>query len=156
MPTILFPTRGGKDSYPNQDWAISTAIDQKADLIFLFVSNVRFLIGLSSPVVVDVQTELNAMGEFLLAMAQERAEKAGWQAGAIVRHGMFEDALREVIQTEDVSTLILGSSPEGSGITTLEYLSQLAQALMDDFGIEVHILQNGQPLSHFMPPSLEP
>jgi hypothetical protein len=72
MTTILRPTRGGEASYPNQDRAIKLAKERDADLLLLYVANVHFLDRLAGPVIVDVETELEEMGEFLLALAQER------------------------------------------------------------------------------------
>ena len=79
MKTILYPTRGGQTSYSNQDAVIALAKEWNAKLIFLYISNVDFLekLGHVSHTKV-VQNELEDMGEFLLAMASERAEKAGW------------------------------------------------------------------------------
>jgi len=98
MSTILCPTRGGEASYPNQDHAIQLAKEQDSALLFLYISNVEFLDRLSSPVLVDLESELIQLGEFVLAMAQERAEKAGVQADTVCKSGLFQEALFETIE----------------------------------------------------------
>jgi len=141
MTTILFPTRGGQSSFPNQDKVIDLAKELGAHLIFLYVSNVEFLNTVSSAAMVDVvEDELEHMGEFLLAMAQERAEKAGWKADAVVRSGSFTAALREVIATHEVDILALGSPGSGQATTTAKYLEALKERLIKEFNLEVILL----------------
>ncbi|MDT8304782.1 MAG: hypothetical protein RRC07_02505, partial [Anaerolineae bacterium] len=72
MITLLMPTRGGPASYPNQGGAIALARAEGARLIFLYVAHARFLNLIMSPVLVDMEAEMEELGEFLLAMAQER------------------------------------------------------------------------------------
>jgi nucleotide-binding universal stress UspA family protein len=145
MTTILHPTRGGEASYPNQDRVIAIAKEQNARLIFLYVSDVQFLNRTASQVVLDVVAkEIDEMGDFVLAIAQERAKKAGLSAEAIVRRGVFSDVLIEVITEYEVDTLILGSSPEGQGLTTPEFLAELSSEINAETGVSVVILSKGE------------
>jgi nucleotide-binding universal stress UspA family protein len=88
---ILCLTRGGEASYPNQDGAIAIAKDLDEELLFLYISSVQFLDHSAAPKVVDIESELDEMGEFLLVMAQERAQKAGVKADILVRRGNFQE-----------------------------------------------------------------
>ena len=151
MATILCPTRGGESSYANQDRAIALARERNAHLVFLYVSNVRFLGQVASPVLVDVETELDEMGEFLLAMAQERAEKAGIQASTVVRRGVFQHALKEVIEEQGTTTVVLGSPSGGTNITSVEFLEELARSLHDEAGVEVIVVGAEETLAHHGP-----
>jgi len=72
MTNILCPTRGGKESHPNQDFAIELAKERGADLLFMYVSNIQLISRSGPPIVVDIEEELDELGDFLLAMAQER------------------------------------------------------------------------------------
>jgi len=63
MTQIICPTRGGEHSYPNQDRAISIAKERGAALLFLYVSDVRFLEQFASPILVDVEEELEVVRE---------------------------------------------------------------------------------------------
>ena len=55
MMTILCPTRGGKESHPNQDYAINLAKERKVDLMFLYVSNIQLISRAGPPIVVDIE-----------------------------------------------------------------------------------------------------
>lgn len=148
MPVILCPTRGGKSSIPNQKYAIDLAKERGAHLIFLYVSNVHFLDNLSSPLLVDVADELDEMGEFLLAMAQDRAVKVGVEAEIVVRQGVFREALAAIIDEKRVDTVIIGASAEGVGVTTQRYLAILAESVRQN-GVEILVVQDGELVQTF-------
>jgi nucleotide-binding universal stress UspA family protein len=149
MATILCSTRGGQESYPNQDRAIAIAKEYEADLLFLYVSDVQFLNIVASAVVVDVQKELDKMGEFMLTMAQERAEQAGVMAKTAIRHGVFHHALKELIDEHQVATVVLGSSAGEDSYTTPAYIKELVQWLQAQAGVEVFIVHEGKVLEHY-------
>jgi nucleotide-binding universal stress UspA family protein len=147
MKTILAPTRGGERSFPNQDYAIRLAKESKARLIFLYINDVQFLNTVASPVIVDVaKDELKEMGEFLVAMARERALKGEVDAETLVRNGGFQEVLDEVIQEHEVTTLAMGTSNEETGVTTQGYMRDLSRELSEKYGIEVILLRNGEAL----------
>jgi nucleotide-binding universal stress UspA family protein len=151
MATILCPTRGGEASYPNQDRAIALARERNADLLFLYVTDVRFLDRLASPVLVDIETELGELGEFLLTMAQERAEKVGVHAETEVRRGVFRQAIKEITQEHPVTAVVLGSAVRGTGHTTPAYLEELSQWILDETGVEVILVHEGEITEHHKP-----
>jgi len=145
MTTILCPTRGGKESQANQDFAINLAIEREADLMFLYVSNIQLLSRAGPPIVVDIEEELDELGDFLLSMAQERAEKAGVAAEVEVRRGIFSDVLKEVIVENEVETVVLGSSPQNTtGLVSFEHLQEMSQELSKEMGVEFIIVQDGK------------
>ena len=147
MKTILAPTRGGERSFPNQDYAIRLAKERKARLIFLYINDVQFLNTVASPVIVDVaKDELEEMGEFLVAMARERALKGEVDAETLVKNGGFQEVLDEVIQDFEVTTLAMGTSNEETGVTTHGYMRDLSGELSEKYGIEVILLRNGEAL----------
>lgn len=141
---ILCPTRGGAASYANQDRAISLARERQAQLFFLYVAQVEFLGLTARSKLVDMATELEEMGEFLLAMAQERAEKAGVKAGAIVREGLFNQVLIDVIREYQVTSVVLGSSSGETAILTDEYVDRLVQDVRGETGVEFIIVSSGE------------
>ncbi|MCP4427137.1 MAG: universal stress protein [Chloroflexi bacterium] len=143
MSMILCPTRGGQSSIPNQEWAISLAKEQGANLTFLYISNVRFLNRFSSPLIVDFSDKLDEMGEFLLAMAQDRAAQAGIEADTIVRQGDFQEALTAVIQEINANAVVIGQAARGTGITDESYMTVLAHAVKNT-GAELFIVDEGQ------------
>jgi nucleotide-binding universal stress UspA family protein len=149
MKTILYPTRGGPASYPNQDEAIAIAKERGARLLFFHVTDIRFLNQMASPLLVDVEKEMDEMAAFMLTMAQERAEKAGVAASYVVGRGMFRQALKEVIQEHEVSLLLLGAPHGDTGLTTLDYLQALAQELVSELTIEAIVFQRGTVIAHY-------
>ena len=144
MKTILFPTRGGQTSYSNQDAVIALAKEWNAKLIFLYISNVHFLekLGHVSHTKV-VQNELEDLGEFLLTMACERAEKAGWKAEAVVRHGSFIETIHNVISEHQVDTVVIGAPGATHAVTTTDLLQSLVQEIREAHQIEVLVVQDG-------------
>jgi len=148
MTTILCATRGGEASYPNQDFAIALAKERNADLLFIYVTDVQFLDRLASPVLVDMEAEMDRLAEFLLLMAKERAEKSGVNAETIVRRGDFRAALEEVAKEHEVSLIMLGSPAGETSITGQEYLEHLAEDVWTDTGIETLLVHGGEIIAH--------
>jgi nucleotide-binding universal stress UspA family protein len=144
MGTILCATRGGPESYPNQDKAIELAKSRGHGLTFLYVSNVEFLDHVSGAQLVDLERSMDEMGEFLLVMARERALAQGVEADMVVMHGNFQQALHQTIRDHDISAVTLGSRDAKSMLSDSGYLSQLAKALHQDFDVEVIMIANGE------------
>ena len=147
---ILCLTRGGEASYPNQDKAISIAKERSVDLLFLYVTNVQFLGMTAFPKVVDIEAELDEMGDFLLAMAQERAEKAGVKAITAVRRGEFREVINNVLREHPINTIVMGSSAQGAGLVTVEYIQELAEEISRESGVEFVILDEGEIVGKYM------
>lgn len=150
MKKLLAPTRGGEGSYPNQDLAIRLSRDLEAGLVFLYVSDIRFLDSLPTAYVNDLEENLAGMGEFLLMMAQERAEKQGQTAEIVVRRGHFGQALRDVISEVGATHVLLGA-PTKTGHTTWEYLNELTGRLVHEQGVVVYVADAGEIVSERKP-----
>ena len=146
MTTVLAPTRGGERSYPNQDGAIRIAKERNADILFLNVTNVGFLNHASSGVLVDIAQELEGMGEFMVAMAKERAEKEGVQAATIVKQGVFREVMMEILESNPIHTVVLGSAVDDTGHTNLDFLETLSREISSATGVELIILHEGEVL----------
>ena len=151
MPTILYPTRGGRSSYPNQERVFALARERQADLLLLYVTNVEFLGLVARAKVVDLEEQLDNMGEFLLAMAQERAEQAGVHAETLVRHGEFRQVLGEVVAEYAVDTVVLGAPSEKTGLTTLDFMRTLCAELSAETGVPFLLVQDGEIVETFIP-----
>ncbi|HEB65324.1 MAG TPA: universal stress protein [Chloroflexi bacterium] len=151
MPTILYPTRGGRSSYPNQERVFALARERQADLLLLYVTNVEFLGLVARAKVVDLEEQLDNMGEFLLAMAQERAEQAGVRAETLVRRGEFRQVLGEVVAEYAVDTVVLGAPSEKTGLTTLDFMRTLCAELSAETGVPFLLVQDGEIVETFIP-----
>ncbi len=146
--TILCSTRGGKESHANQDFAIRLTQEQGTDLLFLYVSNIQLISRAGPAIVIDIEEELDEVGSFLLSMAQERAEKSGVTAQAIVRRGLFSKVLKDVIIENKIDTVVLGRSPKEVGMVPHSHLQDLCKELNKALGVEFIIVQDGQEVFH--------
>jgi nucleotide-binding universal stress UspA family protein len=130
MGKILCATRGGEASYRTQDAAIALAKECGDELLFLFVVDTHFLDRAGHAVRPDVVAEeMSHMGEFLLAMAQERAQRHSVAATYLLRRGEFRDELKATACEEGVDLVVLGQ-PAGTG-------SAFAPADLEAFAAEI-------------------
>lgn len=137
---ILCATRGGEASLRAQERAIEIAKERSAKLVFIFVFDTRFLEQYTAPHVPAIEDEIKKMGEFLLLMAKERAEKAGVEADYTVRNGKFKASLIETANELSAKTVVLGR-PADNNLTTLDYLENtLSPALHEATGAEVLVV----------------
>ena len=136
MNIILCATRGGDASLQTQRRAIAIAKERGAKIIFIFVADVRFLEHYTAPYIPAMADEIKHLGEFLLLVAQERAEQAGVEADYTVRRGELEPTLIAAAKEYGASLIILGR-PGDKNVTTLEYLEQeLCPAIEAETGIK--------------------
>lgn len=148
---ILCPTRGGKDSYSNQDRAVALAKERGVGVLFLYITNVEFLDLTAAPKLIDIEHELDEMGEFMLAMAQERAEKASVAASTLVKHGHFREVLADVIEEHEISIVVLGSSAGGTGVVTAGYIQDLIDEIHGKKEVEFIIVDQGEIVGTYHP-----
>jgi hypothetical protein len=141
MKKILCATRGGEASRRTQEAVIAMAKEEGASVLFLFVVDVEFLKLTAHGVRPDVvATELEHMGEFLLAIACERATAEGVEAETCVRHGPLLEALKSAVVEEGADAIAFGrpAGPESSfSLTDLEHL--VAQ-IGEETGIKTYIV----------------
>jgi nucleotide-binding universal stress UspA family protein len=142
MGTILCATRGGEASYRTQDAAIALAKERGDKLLFLFVVDTHFLDKTERAVRPGVvMAEMEKMGEFLLAMAQERAQKQGAEARYVLRHGALRDELKAVACEEAVDLVVLGQPADETSRFKLEALRAFAAQIEEETGIPAVILE---------------
>ena len=152
MTFILYPTRGGDRTYRNQERAQALALERGESLLLLYVANVHFLNHISGPVQVDlIEKDLEEMGEFLLALAQEHAEETGLKVESVVRQGDFLQGLRDVISQNDVAAVVFGRPVHDTAITTVEYISNLAQSMAAKEEVETFVVHEGEIVEHYHP-----
>jgi nucleotide-binding universal stress UspA family protein len=141
MGKILCATRGGEASYHTQDAAIALAQEQGDELLFLYVVDVNFLDKTARAVRPDVvAAEMAKMGEFLLLMAQERAQKQGVAATYVLRHGALRQELTAAAREEGVDLVVLGK-PAGTGSAFVPAdLEAFAAEIEAETGIKARII----------------
>jgi nucleotide-binding universal stress UspA family protein len=140
MGKILCATRGGEDSYRSQDRAIELALQRGDQILFLYVVNTSFLDKTAAPIVVDVTTGIEHMGEFLLTMAQERACEAGVVADLITRKGDVREEIKKAAVEHGVDLVVLGSPAQGTSVFKLEALRAFAAEIEEETGIPAAIM----------------
>lgn len=142
MGRILCATRGGEASFDTQDAAIALAKEQGDELIFLYVADSSFLNQTAAPLVVNIESRLVKMGEFLLLMAQERAAAQGVSARTIVREGKLRAELLAVAREMEVDLIVLGHPVDrhAQAIFDETALQAFAASLQTITGAEVRIL----------------
>jgi nucleotide-binding universal stress UspA family protein len=141
MKKILCATRGGEASLRTQDAVIAMAKEMGATILFLYVVDVEFLKLTARGVRPDVViTEMERLGEFLLAMACERAAAQGVEAETCLRHGSLVEALESAAHEESADAIAFGrpAGPESS--FSLADLQRLADRIEQDTGIKTYIL----------------
>lgn len=140
MSKILCATRGGEASYRTQDEAIQLARQRDASLIFLYVADTHFLDKTAAPIVVDVDNELHNMGEFILAIARERAERQEVSVQTVCRSGRVRDEIKAVAREEGVDIVVLGRPAGDTDAFALGELEAFAAEIEAETGSQVVIV----------------
>jgi hypothetical protein len=141
MEKILCATRGGEASYRTQDAVIAMAKEAGASVLFLYIVDVEFLKVTARGVRTDVvATELERMGEFILALAVERAAAQGVEADICVRHGSLIEGLESAAREEGVDAIAFGRPAGAESSFSLADLERLAARIEEDTGIQTHIV----------------
>ena len=140
MGMILCATRGGEASYPTQDAVIALAKEQGDELVFLYVVDISFLNHTAAPMVVDVESRLEKLGQFQLVMAQERAAAQGIIAQTILRQGHLRAELDSVVKEIGATLIVMGRSLGPDAAFEESALQVFAADLQKETGVEVRIL----------------
>lgn len=141
MKKILCATRGGEASTRTQDEVIAMAKEAGASIVFLYVVDVEFLKLIAGGVRPDVvSSELEHMGEFLLALACERAAAQGVPAEPALRHGPLVEALESAAREEGADAIAFGRPVGRDSSFTLADLEALASRIEKNTGIQTYIL----------------
>ncbi len=141
MKKILCATRGGEASRRTQDKVIAMAKEKGATILFLYVVDVEFLRLTARGVRHDVvTTEMEHLGEFLLALACERAAAQGVEAEMCLRHGPLVEALESAAREEGADCVAFGRPAGPESTFSLTDLERLAARIKADTGVETQIL----------------
>jgi nucleotide-binding universal stress UspA family protein len=141
MKKILCATRGGEASRSTQDKVIAMAKEEGASILFLYVVDVEFLKLTARGVRPDVvATEMEHMGEFLLAIACERAAAQGVEADMCLRHGPLVEALESAAREEGADAIAFGRPVGHDSSFSLSDLEELAAQIEKDTGIKAYII----------------
>jgi len=141
MGKILCATRGGEASYRTQDATIALAKERGDEILFLYVVDIEFLQKTARAVRPDVVTaEMEKMGEFLLAMAQEQAQKRGVAANYVLRYGNLRRELTGAARELDVTMVVLGKPTGNESAFALADLESFAAKIESETRKEMRII----------------
>jgi nucleotide-binding universal stress UspA family protein len=143
---IVCATRGGHTSEAAQDLAIRLAQENDEELVFLYVADTGVLARTSDRRPHEIAHDLTRLGEFILTIAQERAEAAGvrhvrWE----VRLGSMRQEVRKYIEEAGADKLVLGRpvSQGGAQVFSPSGLVNFAAELQAQTGVEVFMPESG-------------
>ncbi|MGD8458014.1 MAG: universal stress protein [Anaerolineales bacterium] len=139
MPGIVCGIRGGPNSQPTIDKAISLSKEKDQQIYFLYVVNLDFLVHTESGRTQAFYEQLDQMGEFILLTAQEKAKANNVSAEGIIRHGQVREeiiGLANEIQAEYV-VLGLPQGTEESNVFAEGMISEYGKRLEEETGAKV-------------------
>jgi nucleotide-binding universal stress UspA family protein len=141
MKKILCATRGGEASIRAQDAAIALAKERDAELWFMYVVDIGFMDKSLYAMRPDVVTgEMENLGEFLLAMAQERARQQGVAAEYLLRHGDLRQELIDTARDEGMDLVLVGKPAGEQSTFALDALEAFASEVEAEAGVPVKIV----------------
>lgn len=143
MAKIICATRGGEASRSTEDYAIALAKEQGAELLFLYIVETSFMNRMAAPVVVDVEAQIERMGDFLLAAVQERAAKEGVRAHVVHRHGPVPVEIKNCILEEGADIVVLGRPRGEEAVFAETGVSPFAEELERETGTQVILVGEG-------------
>lgn len=108
MGLILCATRGGEASYRTQQAAIALAKENGDEIVFLYIIDLHFLDKTAAPIIVNIENELDQMGQFFLLMAKERATEQGVEVRTITRRGKVREEIINAVLDEGATRVVLG------------------------------------------------
>jgi hypothetical protein len=112
-----------------------------ATICFLYVVDVEFLKLTARGVRADVvTTEMEHMGEFLLALACERAAAQGVEAEMCLRHGSLVEALESAAREQGVDAIAFGRPVGPDSSFSLADLERLTAQIEQDTGVKAYIV----------------
>ncbi len=137
---IVCATRGGEASHVAQDFAIRLALERGEELAFFYIADTGVLAATSDTRPHDIAHDLTRMGEFILTIAQERAQAAGVEGSQwVCRLGTMREDLKKFLQESGAGTVVLGR-PVSKGVEQVfsrKGLDEFAAELEAETGVQV-------------------
>lgn len=108
MSGIVCAVRGGPDSQPTINRAISLAKETDLTLFFLYIVNLDFLDHTASSRTHTISKEMAQMGEFILLAAQAKAETQGIKAQGVIKNGHVTEEIVALCHEVSATYLVIG------------------------------------------------
>lgn len=104
------------------------------------MADISFLNQTTAPLLVDVESRLEKLGQFQLVMAQERVAEQDIKARAIVRTGQWRAELVAVAEETGATLIVMGGSLGPDAAFEDSAIQVFAADLQTETGVEVRIL----------------
>lgn len=141
MSVIVCATRGGEGSRAVQLRAVEKASSEEHKLIFLYVVDVQVVGEFDENLQKAVSAEFHWLGQSLLHIARQRAERAGINAEIAIRDGAVKEEIERFLRESGASLLMLGT-PRGTSPTFGDdTIEQFAKAIEEDVGVPVELVR---------------
>ena len=128
MPGIVCAIRGGPNSQPTINKAISLSQEKGQQIFFLYVANLDFLVHTESGRTQLFYEQLDQMGEFILLTAQEKAKTKNVSAEGVIKHGQVREEIIALAKEVEANYVVLGV-PQGS-----EESNVFAEGMISEYG----------------------
>jgi nucleotide-binding universal stress UspA family protein len=112
MSGIICAIRGGPGSQPTINRAIDLAKETELTIHFLYVVNLDFMAHTTSSRTHSVYHEMDRMGEFILLVAQDKAEGHGVNSEGVVKHGTVREEIIKLAKEVNATYVVLGRPKE--------------------------------------------
>ena len=146
MPGIVCAIRGGPDSQPTIDKAISLARETNFPIYFLYVVNLDFLFRTESSRTSTLSSELEHMGEFILLAAQEKAKAQKVTTEVVIKHGKVDEELVGLTKQIQADYVVLGL-PQGvdeKDVFATDQIKKLCKQIESEAGAKVIFAERPQ------------
>ena len=146
MPGIVCAIRGGPDSQPTIDKAISLARETNFPIYFLYVVNLDFLSRTESSRTSTLSDELEHMGEFILLAAQEKAKAQKVTTEGVIKHGKVDEEIVGLTKQIQADYVVLGL-PQGleeKDVFATDRIKELCKQIESEAGAKVVFAERPQ------------
>ncbi|MDX1689134.1 MAG: universal stress protein [Candidatus Promineifilaceae bacterium] len=142
MGTIVCATRGGQGSRAVQLAAIDRAKERNERLVFLYVVDVPLIKEYDEALSGAMHAESHWLGEALLRVAQQRAQREQVKAEIAIREGDVKEEIEAFLTESDAAVLMLGA-PRGTTPTVFgdDAIERFAATIENDTGVAVEIVR---------------
>lgn len=138
MSGIVCAIRGGPNSQPTIDKAISLSQEKNQQIYFLYVVNLDFLVHTESGRTQLFYEQLDQMGEFILLTAQEQAKEKNVSAEGVIRHGQVREEIIDLAKEIQANYVVLGI-PQGT-----EENNVFAEGMIREYGERIETETNAK------------
>lgn len=133
MGVILCATGNGPQSRLVQTAAVETALAQKKQLVLVHVVDLRQLGELEESLLQAARTEMAWLGEAVLRLAEDRAQRRGVQTASAILDGHVTEALEGYMRAHPVDLLLMGAA-------TSDEITTFARRMREELGVDVEFV----------------